>query len=126
MIHLKKALSVLAVSLLFSLASCAPNNEFTLIYAYDEPQYKLILEINKDTSDLKIETLTYKSINSCLRVVEYDALPGFDGPVFEYQFFFEGSLSQTRYLLIYHLPNNTEPFQDSNLKTTNWYFSLYS
>jgi len=128
MIHLKKALSVLAVSFLLTLSSCAPNNGFTLIYASEEGGDEVTLEINKDTCEVKLEGPTYSSTNYCLKVVEfekYDALGEYgDGPVFVYYFFYEPYFSQSSYLMVFYVPNNNEPFPDSRLKTTNWFFTF--
>jgi hypothetical protein len=127
MIHLKKALSTLTASILLTLASCAPNNGFTLIYASEQVTNEFSLEINKDTCHLRVIRPEYTTTTSCIKYVEYDYYAQFegfgDGPYVFYYFPTQFGISVDNLVIVY-LPNNTQIFPDSRFKTINWYFGF--
>jgi aromatic ring-opening dioxygenase catalytic subunit (LigB family) len=134
MIRFKRLISIIAASLTLTLSSCAPNSGFTLIFSTEEETSTI--EINKDVCEIKIKTPIYITTHYCLKVEDHGTNStiqewyGFtEGPLFIYYFFYEPYFNGTQYLQIFYLPENKEPFQDSRLKTTNWfmmpsYFSI--
>lgn len=126
MIRFKRLITIIAASLTLTLSSCAPNSGFTLIFSTEEETS--IIEINKDICEIKIKTPDYTTTHYCLKVEDHgtngywhEYLKFSEGPLFIYYFFYEPYFNLTQYLQIFYLPENNEPFQDSRLKTTNWF-----
>jgi hypothetical protein len=126
MIRFKRLISIIAASLTLTLSSCAPNSGFTLIFSTEEETSTI--EINKDACEIKIKTPHYTTTHYCLKVEDHgtngywhEYLKSSEGPLFIYYFFYEPYFNLTQYLQIFYLPENNEPFQNSRLKTTNWF-----
>lgn len=133
MIRFKRLISIIVASLTLTLSSCAPNNGFTLIYEGTVSGNELVVEINREKCQLKIEMLLqeFTSTNFCIKYVEYESIQynftgvqGLEsGPVVLYQFPPE-TIFTDRNINVYYLAINTTPFPNPRLKTTNWYLSF--